>query len=117
MKHGDIEFHDLQQPLLDSIADEGLRIATSNGWNGLVIEIAAAGERLDPGSPHVRCALRPVAGDAEIDEPSAVMLEAARRLQELFMSVSTPLAGVTIDWINGEANDGMMRRRCRFRYE
>jgi hypothetical protein len=117
VKHGDIEFHDLTGPVLDAIANEGLRIARGNSWKGIIIEIAMSGLRHGTGSTNVRCTLRNATCTAEVDEPSAAMLDAARRLQELFMSVGTPLAGATIDWISSGDNDGTVRRRCRYRYD
>ena len=116
MKHGDIEFHDLTGPVLDSIANEGLRIANENGWKALLIEIDISGPALGVGPVSVRCALRNGACHAEVDEPSATMLDAARRLQDLFMSVGTPLAGATIDWIASGDDDRRVRRRCSYRY-
>ena len=117
MKHGDIEFHGLTGPVLDAIANEGLRIARENSWKGIIIEIAMSGLGHGTGSANIRCTLRNATCTAEVDEPSAAMLNAARRLQELFMSVGTPLAGVTIDWTRSGDNDGRVRRRCSYRYE
>jgi hypothetical protein len=116
MKHGDIEFHDLTGRALDSIANEGLRIAKENRWSGLVIEIDISPPTLGVGSVSVRCTLMNGSCHAEVDEPSASMLDAARRLQELFMNVGTPLAGATIDWIGSGDDDGRVRRRCSYRY-
>lgn len=117
MKHGDIEFHDLTGPVIDSIANEGLRIARENRWKGLVVEIAIFGRTFGVGSVNVRCTLINSTSIAEVDEPSAAMLDSARRLQELFVSVGTPLSGATIDWIGSRDNDGRVRRRCSFRYD
>jgi len=116
MRPGDSEFHDLTAPVLDSIANEGLQIARENGWKGLVIEMDICAPAPGAGTASVRCTL--MNGDclAEVDEPSASMLDAARRLQGLFMRVGTPLAGVTIDWIGSGDDDGRVRRRCSYRY-
>ena len=65
----------------------------------------------------VRCTLRNEACLAEVDEPSASILDAALRLQELYIRVGTPLKGATIDWIGSGENDGKVRRRCSYRYD
>lgn len=117
MKHGDIEFHELTGPVIESIANEGLRIAKDNRWTGLVVEIAIFQQTHGTGSANVRCTLINATCIAEVDEPSAAMLDAARRLFELFKSVGTPLTGATIDWISSGNNDGTVRRRCSYRYD
>ena len=116
MKHGDIEFHALTGPVLDTIANEGLRIAKDKSWKGLLIGIDISEPTHEGGPASVRCTLRNGACHAEVDEPSASMLDAARGLQELFMIVGTPLAGATIDWIGSGDDDGRVRRRCSYRY-
>ncbi len=115
MKHGDLEFHQLTEPLLDSIWQEGLRIARDNHWIGLVIEVTVAARV--PGAPAgLRCSLRNTAGAApEVDEPSIHLLEAARGLQELFVTVGTPFACVTLELIPNQ--QGQLSRQCRFRYD
>lgn len=116
MKHGDQEFHQLTAPLLDAISNEGIRIANENHWRGLVIGINAPANELERASSGVRCQLQSTEDEPEIDEPSAVLLDAANRLQRVFVSAGTPLAGATIDWIE-ENGDGKVSRRCRYRYD
>jgi len=116
MKHGDLEFHQQTGPILDAITEEGLRIAKENSWVGLVIEITAPANQFERASGGVRCHVKNTVGEPEIDEPSGALLDAANRLQNLFTSVGTPLAGATIDWID-ERGDGKVRRRCRYRYD
>lgn len=116
MRNGDFEFHELTGPLLDTIASEGLRIARDNSWRGLVIDIVSNRKPFSAIAGIVRCTLRNTAEEHEIDEPSACLLEAAQRLQDVFTSVGTPLAGATIDWVD-ENRDGKVRQRCRYRYD
>lgn len=115
MNHGDHEFHELQSPLLKTIVEEGVRIARENRWRGLVIEITAPTNVYERATSGVRCHLKDTGEKPEIDEPSAALLDAANRLQNLFVRVGTPLAGVTIDWID-EKGDGRICQRCRYTY-
>lgn len=61
MKHGDIEFHNLNGPVIDSIANEGLRIAKENDWKGLFIEIDISEPK--PGARPVSVALLHVSSE------------------------------------------------------
>lgn len=114
MKHGDLEFHQQTAKLLDTICREGLRIAQENGWDSLVIDIAADPAQYHDPSRGIRCSLRNAVPAPEIDEPTAVLLDAAKNLQQVFARVGTPLAGAIIDWIDEGAG---RQRRCRYRYE
>lgn len=116
MKHGDLEFHNLIHAEIDSIANEGLRIARLNKWRGLVIKIAILGLKHGTELGKIRCTLTNATNTAEVDEPSVAMLDAARRLQKLFINVGSPLAGATIEWVKSAKNDGKIDRNCGFRY-
>lgn len=116
MKHGDLEFHQETGLIIDAIAEEGLRIAKENNWRGLVIEITAPAHKFEHASSGVRCHLKDVGGDPEIDEPTGALLDAANRLQNIFASVGTPFAGAVIDWVD-EKGDGKVFRQCSYRYE
>lgn len=116
MRNGDLEFHQHTDPIVEAISQEGLRIARENKWRGLLIEITARANPDGRPSRGVSCQIRNTVGEPEVDEPSRILLDAANQLQNLFVSVGTPLAGATIDWID-EKGDGKVRRRCRYRYE
>lgn len=116
MKHGDIEFHERSGAILNALSNEGLQIARSNQWTGLVIQISAAGCPESGNPAKVCCLLKSTHPTPEIDEPSATLLDAANDLQELFHSVGTPFLEATIDWVEGET-PGTVRRRCSYRYE
>jgi len=81
-----------------------------------VIEITAPANEFERASSGVRCHLKNTEDEPEIDEPTGTLLDAANRLQRVFVSVGTPLASVTIDWID-ESGDGKIGRRCRYRYD
>jgi len=116
MKNGDIDFHDKTSSILDVISNEGLRIAKENGWGALVIEMEASERPIHVATSRLRCSLRNPLAKQEIDEPTAKLLDAVNQLQNVFVSVETPLAGATIDWID-EKGDGRVRRQCSYRYE
>ena len=81
-----------------------------------MIEIIAISRGFHGVESGVRCCLKNTVGLPEVDEPSATLLDSAKRLQNLFTSVGTPLVGATVDWID-ENGDGRVRRRCRYRYD
>ncbi len=115
MKPGDLEFHEQANALNDRIADEGLRIARENGWKQL--EVRAIRKAKVPGrdSP-LHCFVLDPCREDEIDEPTGVLLEAARALFALFEQAGTPLTGMTMEWVPHE-DSSKFRRSTRYSYQ